>query len=970
MTESAFAQKNMEALGVKSFASVKEQMAGLTRAYRDLAASGKASTGELAKALDNLRAKNRELYASISSQPRLDAARSTLGLTSHRELQAQIGQVKRAYAELASSGRLSMAELAQAKVAVGRRLDELKAKTNGWRESLADAKGQFIEAAAAGIGLIAAGKAAVSFESAMADVRKTVGGTPEEIADLGNELLKLSRTMPLSANELAKIAATGGQLGIASRDIKPFVEVTAKMATAFDMTAEEAGDAIGKLKNVFSLSIPEISSFGDAINQLGNTSAAREKDIVDVMLRIGGGSRQFGVAKEQAAALAAAMLSLGKPPEVAATSINTLLNRMQTATMQGGDFQDALARIGTSAEEMAQAVATDPQRAISDLLDSLAKLDGKDRAEVLTGLFGREFQDDIAVLVGGLDVYKKALDEVATKNAFAGAMQKEFEVRAATAGNKLKTVGNIIWEIGANIGTGFLPVLKAMSTGLKALLTPIADLSQAFPKMSAAIATVATGALLFAPLKRVFDILKLAVSSFGVTATGAIGGVATAATGLASRIAGLASQALLLGAAYHAAYQYGEWLTMRKETEAVAAAQGELERATKRTEQGYRDIAASTGVAIASMEDLDAAVKDGRLHYDKLTGDWKAGAAEQADSTKRTATVSKQVTGEALEAMKKKYQEYAAEVRRLQDEIAGRERSLAAELRAMARTGMSDVSAWQDQKREAEEYAAAAKRTAEEAKRAMEAGDTTTAGAKWKEAVALADEAKTAYKNLNTEVKSGDQVLISQQQALKTAMDGVKQAGELGIQILKEQQAAGKAAMEDLAGKAGVEQLTAGMDEAEKRWLENWETMQSFAADQIVTIERKLEGMVQDRHVTVWVTEKIKRALGGPVGFARGGRLPGYGGGDRISALLEAGEFVIRKEAVSKFGAGLFHALNSLRLPEIPRFAAGGQVGSSEAMTINFAFGGAPPVASLRGTREQAVQLEREFARRAARSSR
>jgi hypothetical protein len=39
-------------------------------------------------------------------------------------------------------------------------------------------------------------------------------------------------------------------------------------------------------------------------------------------------------------------------------------------------------------------------------------------------------------------------------------------------------------------------------------------------------------------------------------------------------------------------------------------------------------------------------------------------------------------------------------------------------------------------------------------------------------------------------------------------------------------------------------------------------------------------------------------------------------------------------------------------------------------MTINFAFGGGQPVASLRGTREQAVLLEREFARRAMRSSR
>jgi len=65
-----------------------------------------------------------------------------------------------------------------------------------------------------------------------------------------------------------------------------------------------------------------------------------------------------------------------------------------------------------------------------------------------------------------------------------------------------------------------------------------------------------------------------------------------------------------------------------------------------------------------------------------------------------------------------------------------------------------------------------------------------------------------------------------------------------------------------------------------------------------------------------------------PEEHATGGMLSGYGGGDRVRALLEAGEFVIRKEAVKKFGAGLFHALNSLTLPKgfnlggmIPHFA-------------------------------------------------
>jgi hypothetical protein len=66
--------------------------------------------------------------------------------------------------------------------------------------------------------------------------------------------------------------------------------------------------------------------------------------------------------------------------------------------------------------------------------------------------------------------------------------------------------------------------------------------------------------------------------------------------------------------------------------------------------------------------------------------------------------------------------------------------------------------------------------------------------------------------------------------------------------------------------------------------------------------------------------------------YAGGGKLGGYGGGDTIKALLEPGEFVIRKEAVKKYGAAIFEALNSMNL-DIPDFgvpkvmrAAGGMV--------------------------------------------
>lgn len=47
----------------------------------------------------------------------------------------------------------------------------------------------------------------------------------------------------------------------------------------------------------------------------------------------------------------------------------------------------------------------------------------------------------------------------------------------------------------------------------------------------------------------------------------------------------------------------------------------------------------------------------------------------------------------------------------------------------------------------------------------------------------------------------------------------------------------------------------------------------------------------------------------------RAGKLAGYGGGDKVKALLEAGEFIIRKEAVKKLGVPILELINQGELP-------------------------------------------------------
>jgi len=85
------------------------------------------------------------------------------------------------------------------------------------------------------------------------------------------------------------------------------------------------------------------------------------------------------------------------------------------------------------------------------------------------------------------------------------------------------------------------------------------------------------------------------------------------------------------------------------------------------------------------------------------------------------------------------------------------------------------------------------------------------------------------------------------------------------------------------------------------------------------------------------------------------GNLGGYGGGDKIKALLEAGEFIVRKEAVKRLGLDRLRTINEGKLPKyqsgglvapsMPRFAKGGSISPisstpSKTVELNLNMGG------------------------------
>lgn len=182
--------------------------------------------------------------------------------------------------------------------------------------------------------------------------------------------------------------------------------------------------------------------------------------------------------------------------------------------------------------------------------------------------------------------------------------------------------------------------------------------------------------------------------------------------------------------------------------------------------------------------------------------------------------------------------------------------------------------------------------------------------------------------------------------AASSASEQKKTAYRREIEILDQLATSQKAQSEDFQEQ--VDKIQASVDDLENklRILKEEPTEIKIEADiekateQLNEIDRRLAELRRGVKIPITVDNSGESAPG----FAGGGLIPGYGGGDRIYALLEAGEFVMRKEAVQKVGTGILNALNGLRLPSgwnggLPQFANGGPVGG-DTVNLNISLGG------------------------------
>jgi len=358
-------------------------------------------------------------------------------------------------------------------------LSSMQKKIKGFQKGikssgLADfSVGDLVGGGALAAPFIAGAKAAIDFESQMADVRKVVDfDTPKQFAEMGEDILKMSDRLPMAASDIAKLVAAGGQAGIARQELKQFAEDALKMGVAFDQSADQSGDMMAKWRTSFKMTQGEVVALADKINYLSNNGAANAQQISDIVTRIGPLGAVAGIASGQIAALGATLAGVGVEQEIAATGIK---NFMLAITGGSKQQQEAFKYLGFSSKKLAKDMQADAQGTMLKVLESISKLDKARQPAALNALFGKESIGAIAPLLTNLDLLKKNFSMVGDASRYTGSMQKEYESRAATTANQLQLLSNQATHAGVALGNALLPQINASARGMMPLINKVTD---------------------------------------------------------------------------------------------------------------------------------------------------------------------------------------------------------------------------------------------------------------------------------------------------------------------------------------------------------------------------------------------------------------------------------------------------------------------------------------------------------------
>ena len=445
----------------------------------------------------------------------------------------------------------------------------------------------------------ASAKAAIDFESSFAGVKKTVEATEPEFAAMAAQLRELATTIPVSVDELNRLAEAAGALGIPKEEIVDFARVMAELGVTTNLTADQAAESIAKIQNIFGAAGQETENFASTLVALGNAGASTETQILEMATRIAGAGATFGLSQAQVLGFANALASLGLEAEGGGSAISRTFRDIARAVSEGGAELEKFATVANrSTTEFATLFKEDAAQAMVLFIEGLGRIrdTGGDLIGTLDSLGITEARqvDTLQRVAGAAKMVGESLSAAGDEWRKNTALTEEAAERFKTTESQLTLLWNRIKDVAITFGNALLPMIQAAIGVLNSLIPVLEGVSNIFASLPLPIqasvvglgllvAAIGPALIIFGQMALGAQALTLAFTTTGVAtralaliipalnaafptfialasaATAQFGLFSGASAALAGTLQGVAYFALGVGAAF-AGWKIGEWI--------------------------------------------------------------------------------------------------------------------------------------------------------------------------------------------------------------------------------------------------------------------------------------------------------------------------------------------------------------------------------------------------------------------------
>lgn len=317
--------------------------------------------------------------------------------------------------------------------------------------------------------ILAAGKsmiqASIDYESAFADVKKTVEATEGEFADLSEQIIAMSKEVGQDAANIASVFAIAGQMGIETENLAEFARVMIDLGNATDISATEAAEKLSQFRNVTNMATDDFDHLGSAIVDLGNKNSTTESSIMDMATRIAAAGTQVGLSVQEILAMATALSSVGIEAEMGGSAFSKALIKIEVAAAEGADGLEDFASVAKMTnEEFYELWKSNPADAFMSFIQGLSRLDEEGISAIATlndmGFKEVRLRDTLLRSTNAVDLLHKTLNESNEAWRRNSALSDETNKRYATTEYRLKNLKNSFVEIARRVGDDLNPILQ------------------------------------------------------------------------------------------------------------------------------------------------------------------------------------------------------------------------------------------------------------------------------------------------------------------------------------------------------------------------------------------------------------------------------------------------------------------------------------------------------------------------------